>query len=279
MSWEVNARGCKTIATGVSDLSAVAASPKRHFQAAISAAYNAANYFDGVIERTPETRSAISSGHLRTVRTQALLGFVSAFERYLKEVAAVCVDVMSPLVIDDRFDVFAFKGAAAAGHFEASTLGAALCEGSTWLDIKDVNKRFRRLLAKPGTDGQFHLLGKSATDATDSPRREQSTIDFLFQVRHTIAHNCGLLTRSDAASLSKHHPQPLEAPGYLEPQTRHLIYARYFLQPLVTDCDDAVFKELNRCLRWHLAENPAAQFDADKAKARVKSAFLQIATF
>ena len=78
------------------------------------------------------------------------VNLIETFERFLKEVAAECVDCLADLVVDDRFDVFnKIQGSNLASHFRAGTLGKALCESATWLDCEEINKRFRNILADP----------------------------------------------------------------------------------------------------------------------------------
>jgi hypothetical protein len=83
--------------------------------------------------------------HLRRLYGMALVSLVESFERFLKEVAAECVDCLAPFVVDDRFNVFAIQGSGLASHFGTGTLGKSLCESSTWLDCEEISKRFRKL--------------------------------------------------------------------------------------------------------------------------------------
>jgi hypothetical protein len=86
-----------------------------------------------------------------------LVNLIESFERYLKEVAAVCIDLVGAYVLDDRFDTFRLQGSALAVHFGTDTLGRALCESSTWLDTASINNRFKSLLADPFEEGQKQL--------------------------------------------------------------------------------------------------------------------------
>ena len=73
----------------------------------------------------------------------ALVILVEAFERFLKEVAAECVDCLANFIVDDRFNAFKIQGSGLASHFGSGTLGKSLCESSTWLDCEEINDRFR----------------------------------------------------------------------------------------------------------------------------------------
>ncbi len=90
-----------------------------------------------------------------------LVNLVETFERYLKEVAAACVDHLARYVLDDRFNAFRIQGSALAAHFGTDTLGRSLCESATWLDCDEVNERFRRLLSRRFESGDFFLFPSS----------------------------------------------------------------------------------------------------------------------
>src|SRR5262249_15338453 len=66
----------------------------------------------------------------------ALVNFVENFERFLKELAAECVDCLAPFVAEDRFNVFEIQATALASHFATDTIGKSLCESATWLDCE-----------------------------------------------------------------------------------------------------------------------------------------------
>jgi len=89
----------------------------------------------------------------------ALVNLVQTFERFLKEVAARCVDCLLAYVVDDRFNIFKIQGSSLASHFAAESAGDSLCESATWLDCEEINDRFRRLLSEPfQVGGSFFYL-------------------------------------------------------------------------------------------------------------------------
>src|SRR5205807_2383223 len=110
----------------------------------------------------PRRYQAVAAKHLGRLYGMALVNLVETFERFLKEVAATCVDCLAEFIVDDRFDAFKIQGSALASHFGTKTLGKSLCESATWLDCEDINRRFRELLADPfQVGGQFfHLFPK-----------------------------------------------------------------------------------------------------------------------
>jgi hypothetical protein len=60
-----------------------------------------------------------------------------------------------------------------------------------------VNDRFRRLLAPPFESGSFLLFPKRPTAEWE----RYETLSLIWQLRHTIVHNVGVITQSDAIKL------------------------------------------------------------------------------
>jgi hypothetical protein len=83
-----------------------------------------------------------------------LLSLVEAFERFIKETAALCIDHIGPLILDDRLKEFKLTGNTLAAHFTEKSLGKSLCESDTWLDCKEIDERFRRILSLPAQPAQ-----------------------------------------------------------------------------------------------------------------------------
>src|SRR5207237_5593113 len=73
-----------------------------------------------------------------------------------------------------------------------------LCESATWLDCDEINERFRKLLADPfQKEGRFHLFPRQNQDPA-SERWQLETLAIIWQLRHTVVHNVGVITQSDA---------------------------------------------------------------------------------
>jgi hypothetical protein len=142
-------------------------------------------------------QAAARRRHLGRLHGMILVNMVETPERYLKEVAATCVDFLARYVLDDRFNAFRVLGSALAAHFGTDTLGRSLCESATWLDCDEVNDRFRRLLAPAYEAGNFLVFLKQP--AVERERYE--TLNIIWQLRHTIVHNVGVITQSDAIKL------------------------------------------------------------------------------
>jgi hypothetical protein len=106
----------------------------------------------------PGRYAAVANRHMALLNAMILANLIETFERLLKETAAVCVDHLAEFVLDKRFDEFQLRGGVFAAHFSGGTLGKSLCESDTWLDCKDINDRFRKLLADPFEAGHFYVF-------------------------------------------------------------------------------------------------------------------------
>ena len=86
------------------------------------------------VERHLQTSSiyqAVYQRHMASARRMVLASHLQAFERFIKEMAIVCVDEVAELVFDGRLDRFEPRGAALAANFRNGTVGRALCESDT----------------------------------------------------------------------------------------------------------------------------------------------------
>ncbi len=185
--------------------------------------------------------------HLRRLNSMVVLSFVEAFERFLKELAASIVDLVAPHTLDDRLGKFQVKGAILAAHFEEKTLGRAVCESSTWLDCREINGRFRDLLARPFVEGNYELF-KAKSD-------RRTLVDVLWQLRHSIVHNAGVITKSDALKLRLLTRRVVDAPRMLAPTRNDTLCVKLYL--------DRVVKEINREVAGELCQLMTTLLDAD----------------
>jgi hypothetical protein len=109
------ARKIKDILWHTEPLPDEAKSPILHYRWTGTNIWNALNYVDKALDR-PGLYRGVGDGHLRQLHGMALVNFVEAFERFLKEMAAECVECLADLVADDRLDVFQIKGGSFASH-------------------------------------------------------------------------------------------------------------------------------------------------------------------
>ena len=138
-------RKIRDILTHVNPLPAEAETPLAHYNRSNTDLWNLLRYVERNFGQLPLQPAAVER-HMGRLHGMILVDLVEAFERFLKEVAAVCVDHLARFTLDDRFNTFKIQGSTLAAHFDTETLGRALCESATWLDCDEVNDRFRASL-------------------------------------------------------------------------------------------------------------------------------------
>lgn len=230
----------------VADLPPEAATPLAHYKRASADAWNLVRYVERNVSRTPFYPASFAR-HTTRLNLMCLASVVSAFERLLKELAAVCVDELKDYVLDGRFDVYSVKGGAAVSHFAEGSVGRALCESYTWLSCDDINVRFRKLLARPDDKDPFHAF-PSFNQGPQSERRRLPIMATVFQIRHTVVHNLGTLTHSDAAKLRILLKAPVQAHKVLAPTRDDLRHLKRFLDETARSLNDRVGQRLAELL-------------------------------
>jgi hypothetical protein len=234
--------------------------PIEHYQRGASDARSLLLYFERNVRRT-KVHPAKFERHATTLRNMVLIGLVESFERYVKEVAALCVDHIAPLVLDDRLSVFRMNMRGIAAQFSEGSLGKAICESATWLDTTEINDRFGKLLTDPfgKVTFQFFPQGKP----TEAWRK--TTMDTLFQLRHTIVHNVSVITRSDAARLRLLTKSGIEAPRVLSPSSADVWYVKVFIDETTAWANRRVAERLSELLTVIHAGDPGVFDPATKA--------------
>ncbi|MHB1558548.1 MAG: hypothetical protein ACYC61_13910 [Isosphaeraceae bacterium] len=206
--------------------------PITHYREAVNANLRLINYIEGHLSDTSHypARKAKHMGHLRRL---VLANLIETFERFIKELAAVCIDQLSSYVTDDRYNTFTSKGNEIIAHFEAASIGKALCESDTWLSNEDINKRFRKLLAPfdKETWEEYLFPGKNQGhgETIKDQRNRAATLSILWQVRHNLTHNSGVLTGSDSMKLKVLTGRSIEKDRKLVPTEVDLRYVKQFL--------------------------------------------------
>ncbi|WP_165221012.1 hypothetical protein [Aquisphaera insulae] len=239
----------------------VAGIPIAHFEETAGAILAMLEYTDEHVVRGG-VYQGVWSKHLAVLRRMALASLVEAFERFLKEIAVLCVDCLAGLVDDDRFDEFRARGGQIAFHMPSSSIGRTLCESDTWLDNKVTNERFKKLLKLPFGDNWENLL----PEGNQQPRGEADrarTLAILWQIRHTIVHNVGFMTGSDAARLRTMTRSKIDIQHVLSPTRLDLIYVGRFLSETAHSVNRRVGSRLAEILTALHLENPAL-FNATK---------------
>ncbi|HXT58356.1 MAG TPA: hypothetical protein VN699_06970 [Pirellulales bacterium] len=204
---------------------------------------------------------------MRRLSTMVMLTIVETFERFLKEIAAVCINQVGQAVLDDRLDVFSARGSAVAAHFESGDLGKALCESLTWCDCDDANRRFRRILADPFQDDAKFYIFPSASQPPASLRGRAESMRVVWQLRHTIAHNAGLVTSADAMKFRLLTKRQVQSPRLLQPTEGDVWYVKLFLDETVELVNLAIAQRLSELLTTIHATD-STLFEAD-SKAKV----------
>jgi hypothetical protein len=233
-----------------------AEAPIRHYRQTVGEIDGALKYVDRIIPEKARYQGVVIR-HLGRLSEMALVNFIETFERFLKEVAAKCVDCLADLVVDDRFDVFSrIQGSNFASHFGAGTLGKALCESATWLDCEEINKRFHSILADPFDTGAFFLFPKKG-QKPDAGQWRYSVMKLVWQMRHTCVHNVGVITQSDAVKMRVLAKRPVDAPRMLVPSRSDLRWLKRFLDDTAEDCNKRIGQRLAELLTKIRAETPA----------------------
>lgn len=236
----------KDVLRHVQTLPAEASAPLLHYARTSSDAWNLLTYVKGSFQRAGRT-GRFARQHLGRLNALALVSLIETFERYLKEVAAACIDLVGAYVLDDRFDCFRLQGSALAAHFGTDTLGRALCESSTWLDTASINNRFKSLLADPFEEGKFVLFLNSKKDpAADRARYE--TLEVVWQLRHTVVHNVGVITQSDAVKFRLLVKEAVASPRLLVPTEDDIYNLKRFLDETVEVCNKKIGQRLAEVL-------------------------------
>lgn len=225
----------------------MAETPIQHFEYDSAHAQQIVAYLTRIGRKTAVYPKGFNR-HLKAVSSLAFFQMVAAFERFLKDVAAVCVDELAPLCSDDRLSDFKIAGEDAAPHVLDQTIGRALCETQLWHNLKSINDRYRKILStEPNTSPAlppFNLFD----DPHSTLRKETLTLKVMFQIRHTIAHNLGTLTRSDAGKLQRLLGERVDSPKELDIESKHVLYLRQFLSPLAKEINLAVADRLGKVL-------------------------------
>ncbi len=92
-------------------------------------------------------------------------------------------------------------------------------------------------------------------------------MSIVWQLRHTIVHNVGVVTRSDAAKLKVLARRHLESPGVLLPDWDDVRFLRAYLDERARDINERVAQRLAQVLTSLHHENPALFDQQDEANA------------
>jgi len=249
----------KDILTHVELLPEEAETPLSHYRRTSTDSWNLLLYLERNFGQLKLYQTVLRR-HLARLNAMLLVSLAETFERFLKEIAAACVDHLAHFVLDDRYNEFKIQASALAVHFGTDTLGKSLCESGTWLDCGEINDRFRKILANPFMPGTFYLFPK-ANQQPDGERWRHETLSIVWQIRHSVVHNVGIITRSDAIKLRLLTKQAVESPRVLAPTRDDLRYLKRFLDETAELCNRRVGERLAELLTVVHAGDPGL-FDA-----------------
>jgi hypothetical protein len=154
-----------------------------------------------------------------------------------------------------------------AFHLAAGSVGKALCESDTWLANRTINERFRRLLKAPFGDNWENLFPEE-NQQPQGERARARTLAILWQVRHTITHNVGVITGSDAAKFRMLVKGMASPDRVLRITKRDIVYTKKFLSESGQQVNERIGKRLETLLDGLHRDNPAL-FDARNMAGRV----------
>ena len=250
----------RSILSHTDPLSPESQSPITHYRLAVLTNFGLIDYVEYHISKGsyyPATK-AKHMGHLRRL---VLANLIETFERFIKELAAVCIDQLSNFVTDDRYNAFTAKGNEVIAHFEAGSIGKALCESDTWLSNDVINSRFRRLLAPSDKDlwEEFLLPAKNQGRGPWKEKQEKraATLAILWQLRHNLTHNSGVMTGSDSMKFRVLTRRPVEKGRILVPAEEDLRHSKRFISEIAHDINDRVGIQLAGLLTAVHQEFPA----------------------
>jgi hypothetical protein len=240
-------------------------SPITHLEWSSNVNSSLLKYIDDHIRGTGISKRAYERYVAHLLR-MLLANQIEALERFLKELAAVCIDQLVNYVHDDRFDEFSFRGGQLVAHFSAASIGKALCESDTWLNNNDINDRFRRLLKFPFGE-LWEFLFPNEKQNPIGGRDRARTLAILWQIRHNLTHNIGVLTRSDATRFKVLIKGNVDPDCVLTPTRGDLRYVKRFLSEAAQYTNREVGNRLAILLTGIHQETPtlfAAQAKADE---------------
>jgi len=246
--------------------------PIRNFEERTNACFNLVKYIDDHIS-TQTVYQASYDRHTSLLHRMVLVSIVEAFERFIKETAVVCVDAIAPVTIDNRFDQFSPTGGSLAAQFNAGSVGKAMCESDTWLSNSAINERFRQVL-KPRFGDPWEYLFPNEKQNPAQERDRASTLSILWQVRHSITHNTGVLTDSDARRLTLMVKTKVTSGDLLNPNLFDLRYVKRFLVETAHHTNTRIGQRLAVLLTERHQDDPAL-FDPQQLANSIAGSFQQ----
>lgn len=118
-----------------------------------------------------------------------------------------------------------------------------------------------RLLADPFENGAFILFPKQPA----VNRERFDTLGLIWQLRHTIVHNVGVITQSDAIKLRLLVHAPVDSPRVLFPTRDDIRYLKRFLEETAEQANERIGNRLAALLSTIHAGDPGLFIASDAA--------------
>jgi hypothetical protein len=245
--------------------------PIQHFERSVNGGLLLLSYLEDHID-AEDVYDVVYDRHFGHLRRMVLAEFIESFERFLKELAAVCVDYLAPYTIDDRFDELVPKRSDKIAAFvNAPSIGKALCESDTWISNSSINTRIASLLKDP-SGANWEFLFPQSNQQPAAERDRAATLAILWQIRHNLAHNVGVITHSDAMKFRVLIGGAVAAGRRLFPSMNDLRYVKRFLIETAAATNRRVGTRLAHLLtKFHAAD--LALFDAQARANEVSEHF------
>lgn len=201
-----------------------------------------------------------------------LAELIESFERFLKELASLCVDFLATYTTDDRFDEFLpRRGDTIAAFVNAASIGKALCESDTWINNSTISTRFASLLKDLSGD-PWESLFPQGRQKPQGEKDRAATLAILWQIRHNLAHNVGVVTHSDAMKFRVLIGSSVTPDRRLFPTADDLRYVKRFLSETANCVNQRVGARLAEILTMFHAADPGL-FDAQTKANDVSERF------
>ncbi|TWT51431.1 hypothetical protein Pla22_42090 [Rubripirellula amarantea] len=95
--------------------------PIRNFDRRANSSLALIKYIDDHVANQ-SVYQAVYDRHMALLHRMVLVSLIEAFERFIKELAVVCVDAIAPITIDNRFDQFTASPGLLAIQFGAGSV-------------------------------------------------------------------------------------------------------------------------------------------------------------
>ena len=117
----------------------------------------------------------------------------------------------------------------------------------------------------------FHLF-PNANQQPEDERWRFSVLGLIWQMRHSIVHNVGVITQSDAVKMRLWAREPVQAPRVLAPTRDDLRFVKRFLDETAELCNRRVGERLAQLLTDMLKETPGL-FESQLEANQLTTAF------